>query len=327
MSKTTRPILARLREILRRQDPPGWGKNYIPAILAERAEAPGRSRPARVWSPKFQRDLHVLSSVELQVLLVALYHPHLFELHEQRMLAMEPRPHPLVGHPAVTDEALPSLRGTIAVAGLLDSVHLHPWIKFRDENRAQVTAPFPWVGDFLLFLIDDLGPYCINWTVKRAADDFDRSGKHSRPSRDPAKESIKAKTRHAIEELYYRDADIRTVRIVESDVPKKLSANLRRLYSSFCHEVVIDNDTRARVIDRLQGCLLTDKPPLETFLSLQAQVDLDVIVLKTLMEQAIWQRELRVDLFGAPIFPDCPLPPEKTNLLETFAHWFKRGGA
>ncbi len=327
MSKTTRPSLPRLREILRRQDPPGWSPNYVPAILAERTEAPGISRPSRVWSPKFRRYLHVLSSVEFSVLMVALYHPNLFELHEQRMLATESRPHPLEGHPAITDQKLRPLRGTIAVASRLGCLNLHPRIQFRDDHGHSITAPFPWIGDFLLFLVDDAGPYCVNWTVKRDADDFDRSGVRTKPARDPAKEAVRAKSRHAIEELYYRDADVRTMRIVERDIPKNLSANLRRLYTSYCRQIAVDDEVRTRVIDRLQGCLLTGTPPLEAFLTLQSHLDLDVMALKTVMEQAIWQRELRVDLFGPPIFPDCPLPPEASDVLDTFASWFKRGAA
>ena len=48
MPKAFKLILARLYEILRRQDPPQWGKQYDPAIRATREEAPstGRSRPA-----------------------------------------------------------------------------------------------------------------------------------------------------------------------------------------------------------------------------------------------------------------------------------------
>ena len=68
MPKTFKLTLARLYEILRRQDPPQWGKQYDPAIRATREEAPSRSRPAQVWSERLERYCHTLSLVEQKVL-------------------------------------------------------------------------------------------------------------------------------------------------------------------------------------------------------------------------------------------------------------------
>ncbi|MEW8143410.1 MAG: hypothetical protein AB2776_18630 [Candidatus Thiodiazotropha endolucinida] len=325
MSKITQPSIVRLQEILRRQDPPGWRKHYIPAILAERAEAPPKSRFARVWSPVFQRHIHVLSRVELATLFIILYYPNLIELQEQRMLAMEPRPHPLEGHPAVTVEKLPSLQGTVAVASRIDCLYLHPTINVPGEAGDMIPAPFPWIGDFLLFLLDEVGPYCVNLTVKDDHEDFGRSTIKEQPVRNPERDEAKIKARHAIEEIYYRDASIPTVRVVKKDLPKKLIDNLRRIYLSFCKPVNVDDEIRKRVLDRLQGCLLTGKPPLEAFLSMKLQFDIPVPIQKILMEKAIWRRELRVELFGDPVFPDQPLLQEKKDVVKEFANWFIRG--
>ncbi|MEW8509191.1 MAG: hypothetical protein AB2598_21135 [Candidatus Thiodiazotropha sp.] len=325
MSKTTKPNIGRLREILRRQDPPGWNKDYIPAILAERAEAPPKSRFARVWSPVFHRHIHVLSGVELAVLFIILYYPRLFELQEQRMLAMEPRPHPLEGHPAVSVEDLPLLQGTVAVASRIGCLDFHPTIYVPDELEELIPAPFPWIGDFLLFLFDEAGHYCVNLTVKDDHEDFGCSTIKEQPVRNPEKDEGKTKARHAIEEIYYRDANIPTIRIVKKDLPKKLIGNLRRIYLSFCKPVNVHDDIRKRFLDRLQGSLLTEVPPLEAFLSMKLQFDIPIPVQKILMEQAIWRRELRVELFGDPILPDQPLLPEKRDVVKEFAHWFIRG--
>lgn len=316
--------LSRLNEILRRQDPPRFGSEYVPAILAERTEAPAHSRPRRVWSPKLNRECHLLSSVEERAFRLALYNPDVFEVHEQRMLAMEARPHPLVGHPLGVGQLLPSLEGTIAVAERLDFLHLHPRLHVRGQDGAPVSAPFPWIGDLLLFVMDDQGPYCVNWTIKGSSEGFNRSFPKARPAKDPEKDRGEAKARHAIEEIYYRDAGIRTVRVVESDIPDTLDANLRRLYLAFGVTAELDTEIRARLLDRLQACLLTGRPPMEVFLSMRSQYDVNVLALKAYMEQAIWRRELRVDLFGAPIFADQPLVPEKTDVLTKYAHWFAR---
>lgn len=53
--------LPRLKEILRRQDPPKYAKDYDPAIRAIREEGPERSRPAQVWSELLGRYCHALS--------------------------------------------------------------------------------------------------------------------------------------------------------------------------------------------------------------------------------------------------------------------------
>lgn len=128
MPKAIKLTLARLKEILRRQDPPQWGKQYDPAIRATREEAPSRSRPAQVWSERLDRYCHTLSLVEQKVLLLALFNPQLFELQEQRMLATETRPHPLAGHSLATGLELPGLRGTIDVCERLDMIDRLPWI-------------------------------------------------------------------------------------------------------------------------------------------------------------------------------------------------------
>lgn len=120
-----RMTLARLRQIMRRQDPPAWGAAYQPGIFATRDEAPSISRAVQLWSEKLQRYVHGLSGPEQAALILALHHPQLFELQEQRMLPMEKRPHPLTGHPRATGMSLPDMRGTIAVAEHLDLLKLH----------------------------------------------------------------------------------------------------------------------------------------------------------------------------------------------------------
>lgn len=322
-----RSMLNRLKEILRRQDPPAWSPDYRPAILAERNEAPSRSRALRVFSPKLGRECHVLSAVELRALLLALYHPDVFEVHEQRMLAMEPRPHPLDGHPRAAGMVLAPVEGTISVAARLDYLHLHPWVAMEDDDGESLKVPYPWIGDLLIFLADEHGPYCVNWTVKATAEGFSGSIGSDRPVRDPKKDASKSCARHAIEEMYYRDAGIRTVRVTRKDIPDALDGNLRRLYLSLGYKVDLPTDTRRRVLDRLQGCLLTGQPPFEALLAMSRQFDVDVPALKAFMEQAIWHRQLRVELCGDPIFADRPLVPERTDVVRKYAHWFARGEA
>lgn len=324
MGRHTRPSASRLETILTRQDPPGRRADYIPSIKATRSEAPAKSRFAQVKSPKLGRKIHVLSTVEKQTLLLALYSPSLIDLHEQRMLAMEPRPHPLEGHPSVTGEELPPLMGTIAVAHRLDCLHLHPSFKMKIKDGSSIKVEFPWIGDLLLFLTDADGPYCVNWDIKKDDQGFEQSSVRSRPVRNPERDAEKVKMRHAIEELYYLDAGIRTVRVTESDVPPRLEENLRRLYASSVQDDGLDGEIRELLIERLRGGMLLGKPPLEIFLALKLQYGIEVRQCKLAMESAIWNRSLRVELYGDPILPDLPLIPEKRDVLKQYAHWFSR---
>ncbi|MGE1125628.1 hypothetical protein ACQJ02_29725, partial [Pseudomonas zeae] len=78
--------VARLTEILRRQQTPAFGPDYEPSIRACREEAPSGSRFATVWSQRIGRDIHTLSGPERAVLSIVLYCPWLKDLQEQRML-------------------------------------------------------------------------------------------------------------------------------------------------------------------------------------------------------------------------------------------------
>ena len=325
MGKRAYPNLARLREILRRQDPPAWSPDYEPAIKAVREEAPPRSRPAQVLSAKLNRYCHVLSSVELSVLFIALCHPDLIELHEQRMLSMEPCLHPLSGHPLSIGLDLPRLEGTISVAQRLDYLNLHPKVYLSDpKTNSKTPVPFPWTGDFLLFLVDKNGPYCLNWTVKGVSEDFNRSFGNGHPIKNQKQDAANVRARHAIEELYYLDAGIRTIRIVERDLPVNLIRNLRTLVLLHERPVDLPAEVRIELIERLRASVQTGRPPLEILLSLRHRFYIDLYSLKVAFYQAIWTRELRVDLFSNPIFISCPLMPEKKDVLVRFAHWFSR---
>lgn len=327
MGKSTTPSLTRLIEILRRQDPPKWGDQYEPAIKAVREEAPTVSRPAESWSTELGRNCHTLSGGELIVLFLVLHHPGLFEFQEQRALATEARPHPLTGHPLAVGMHLPTFKGTVSVAMRLGYLHLHPVVYMVEDDGAKVPVPFPWVGDFLLFMTDKDGPYCVNWTIKDDAEDFEKSMTKDRPVRDPFEDQVAEQARHAIEEIYYLDAGIRTVRVCSSTLPKRLTHNLRELFILQDLDVQIDADVKKTIVDRLHGCLLTGRPPIDAMLALRSQVTLSILDLKAVLYQAIWRRELRVDLFGDPLYIDLPLPREKVDVLRHFGHMFAREAA
>ncbi|WP_155419428.1 hypothetical protein [Chromobacterium subtsugae] len=325
MAKSMRLSLARLKEVLRRQDLPQWGRNYDPAIRATREEAPARSRFAQVWSERLGRYCHVLSSVEQDALLLALFHPGLFELQEQRILVTEARPHPLCGHVLAAGMSLPPLRGTIDVCDRLDMIGRHPWLNVdHPDGSGRIQVPTPFIGDFLLFLMDQDGPYCVNWTIKSSPDEFQHRLLGTKPARNPQAEISAVRSRHAIEERYYADAGIPTIRIVEHDLPELLIQNLRNLLLVQHRAVEVDAGLYAEICDRLQASIQTGQVPLDVLLSVMHRHDLSFDLAKASFARALWKRDVRAELMDEVIFIDRPLRTPRQDPLQVFSAWFAR---
>jgi len=254
-----------------------------------------------------------------------MFNQALFELQEERMLATEPRPHPLFGHPLAVGMVLPPLRGTIDVCERLDMIELHSWTQMElPDGTGRVPVPIPFIGDFLLFLVDQEGPYCVNWTVKSTSEEFARRLLDSRPARNPDAEINAVRGRHAIEELYYADADIRTVRIVDRDLPDLLIQNLRSLLLVQHRAAQVDAGIYAEICERLQASVQTGQRPLDVLLSVMHRYDIQLDVAKACFARALWQRDVRAELIDEPIFIDRPLKPQRRDPLQVFSAWFAR---
>ncbi|WP_139174823.1 hypothetical protein [Janthinobacterium lividum] len=325
MTKQRAITKSRFDEIMRRQLSPGWGAAYQPGIRATVSEAPSASRPAEFWAERLGRTVHALSSIETRAMILALWNPALFELHEQRMLSIVPTLHPLVAHPRADGLALAPLQGTIAVAERLNTLNLHPRMHYVDAKLGRVEIPSPLFGDLLLFLLDQNGPYCVNWSVKQAEADFGRSIDLKKRTRDPSKDAAKANARHAIEAQYYDDADIRTVRVVLNDLPDTLSHNLRVL---FLHQrrPDVSGATEADMIDRLKAATRMGEPPQGILLSMAARHGQSIDTLQKLAYHCLWTRKVKVDLFRQSIFLDRPLQEETIDPFHHYARLFSRGG-
>jgi hypothetical protein len=325
MAKPMHLTLARLKEVLRRQDTPKWGRDYDPAIRATREEAPARSRFLQIWHERLGRYVHALSSIEGKALLLAFFHKALFELQEQRVLFTEARPHPLQGHPLAVGLELPHLRGTIDVCDRLDMIERHLWIQVDlPDGTGRVPVPVPFIGDLLLFLVDNEGPYCVNWTIKSTPDGFDRPLLNSRPARNPQLEVSSVRARHAIEERYYADAGIKTVRIVDRDLPDLLIQNLRSLLLVQHRASQVDAEIYAEICERLQASVQTGQRPLDVLLSVMHRHDIQLDVAKACFARALWQRDVHAELMEESIFIDRPLRPKRRDPLHVFSAWFAR---
>ena len=320
-----RITLSRLKEIHRRQDPPRWSPNYEPTIKATREEAPSRSRCAQVWSERLGRYCHVLSSIEQKALIFALFHPGLFELHEQRVLSTEAREHPLANHPLMQGEVLPNVTGTIALCDQLSCLELHPVFKTRHpETLEPITVPIPWTGDLLLFIQDEAGPYCVNWSVKATSRDFQQNAFKAKPSIQPDADRHRVRTRHAIEELYYQNIGIPTIHVTDAELPARLIHNLRSFLLFLPYTKDVEPEVYEEICDRLRFGQLVQQPPLEVLLTVVHKHGITMEQARACFMRALWHRDVIAELMDEPIFLDRALLKQRRDPLKEYARWFSR---
>ncbi|WP_315134592.1 hypothetical protein [Achromobacter marplatensis] len=313
----------RLKLIEQRQLKPGWGPEYQPSIRATRDEAPANSRPSTVFSKKLGRDIHLLSLAERAAALLVLYHPGLFELREQHMLSPFRTPHPLADYLGVLPADMPMFEGTIDVADRLGRISDHPvvWVTKPDGN--QVRAAFPYLGDLLLFLRDSEGCYCVNWTVKKDPSAFSLTPHRLyNPLRVP-KAQARAEHRHHLEELYFSDAGIRTARVSEAEIDSSLIANLTALFSSTNTAARAGESETAYIVAKFQELVGLSITPLSILPEIERRTGVDRLDCVKILYAAIWNREVRVDLYR-PVLPDKPLRRERSDVLVDYSHWFAR---
>ncbi len=315
---------SRLREILRRQDPPKWGAAYEPAIRATREEAPSRSRPAKVWWEAMQRPVHVLSNPELWVLMILLYCPWLWELQEQRMLPFLPSPHPMASNHRACGMALPAMNGTLQVAERLGYLHWHPFLTIgKNKRQPAEDVPAPWIGDFLAYLEDDTGPFCVNINVKATRQGFSRPTINESPKINMKRAKKKTIARQEVERVLYDEAGIPTHEVAGDTLNEIVVANLQQIIVYQRRKTPFSSAERVEIIGELQRGMQAGKAALEVLQAATGSDQQRHYHAKTVMYQAIWQRQLRIDLFQH-FFIDYPLIPESRDVLDEYGAWLRR---
>ena len=316
---------ARVREMVKRQAVPKWGPAYVPAIRAARGEAPSLSKVSIVASSLLQRGVHALSKSEQACVALALYHPGLFELKEQHVMARMPAEHPLLGHPRATGMKLPTTTGTIGIAERLDIISQHP--KVHEVIRStegtisrMVTAP--WIGDLLLFLADERGPYCLSWDVKRYDGDHGKPGPLDWTERTAPRRVRAADARERVYVEYMRELNIRIVRTARSMMDDMLVINLIRLLVLHTQPIDLAPEAHMDLLCAFDEALLSGTTPSQVITTF-IKFGIDRLQSKRVLEQAIWERRIRIDLFSAWSV-DFPLSPEKRDPLLVHSDWFSR---
>lgn len=322
MSKSTRPSLPRLKQMLARQDPPAFGPDYVPSILATREEAPRDSRFSTCFDRRRGRNVHFLSLAEQRVGMILLHCPWLFEIQEQRLIHFDTRPHPLHEHPRLGSARVRSLRGACEVAESLGVLKHYPTIK-GSQDGVPYTVPFVFVGDLLGFFIGSRGPYCVNLNVKARRSDFSEPFEGDCAQRDPDLARERAVARHTIERVRYEEGGIKTVEVAAlEEVQDALYCTLRDLFLWQKRPCTLSESIRRDVVGALKLGVLAGHSAREVILRLhQKDASLEIEQLKRVFFHAVWNRELRLDLFS-PVLIDTPMRPEQRDVLDVYAHWF-----
>lgn len=325
--------LRRYRRFRERQSKIQWGPSYEPAIKAVRGEAPSSSSPGTLPATGLSRVIHAMSWPEKVAASLALY-ANPFELHDQHVFYPSSMQHPLAYHPLYCDRPWPVTEGTFALAEKLGLARWHPsaW-----DDRAECPSPDEaeqdamgaweigaWIGDFLLFLKDDKGePYILFWDVKKSAEDHGKPGGEL-IRRLSAQESARAQARSTVCAAYAEQLGSRIVDVSSEIIPRSLATTLVSLCRASAADVDLPPTAVADLLCAFQIGVGTGEPArhiAKRFLSTEQ----DLRYAKSLLEIAVWQRRVRVDLHQ-PVLWDRPLLPERKDVLAEFAQLFSRRG-
>jgi len=306
--------------IIERQRNFHWGDQYTPSVLAQVSEAPRGSRVSRLVSSKLGRNLHALSSPERLFIQLALHHPRLFDLHEQKMLSPVPTVHPLYGHPLTRGKFLPPVVGTLEIAESIGFEHFA--ICVTDEDGARNWHPFPYQGDLLLYLTSTDGvPYAINWTIKSTQEDFAerrRSKLKTRPQLK--KDRDHAELRFRLEEEYYERIGIRTVQLSPELISPVARGNLDLLWAVHGRELTLDPLLLADYSSDISEAVRVGDPVAEVAIRYGARWGHRDQFL-TRIYHDIWYRNLLVNLLR-PLQIDHPLLSQGGDLIVEYASLF-----
>ena len=309
---------------------------YKAVTRATPKEAPRTSRPGTLYWKPFGRELQYMSLPERIAMTVALYNPDVFAIADQHRLHRFPAHHPLAGRADTQGLVLRPFEGTAKVAHRLGMWNAHPRVyeQLPDSTGSDgISIPgdvvehlFCYVGDLLLFLRDQATgkPYVVNWTVKPTETAFSdpnfyRTDKRIRneDGRRRARE-----LRHQLEEEYFKDAGIRTVRVITERIPANVVNNLRRLICR-AHDRHNLNAVQVTEMEQAFEELLAQRQTLLSEIeNLTTRFSCTLEDCHIVFHQAIWNRRLRVSLHE-PILLDQPLQPETTDVLQQFRGWFK----
>lgn len=307
--------------IMSRQGRFQWGDSYTPCTLAVPREAPKGSRVTRLNSRKLGRTLHALSTPERVFTQLALYHPNLLDIHEQKMLWPYGAAHPLKGHPLTKGTFPPPIRGTIEIAEEIGHKHHEVTVSMPDGVRRRL--PFPYQGDLLLYLLGPDGiPFAVNWSIKdRDAAFSERRLSSAKTPVQQRKDQEHAQRRAELERAYYASAGIRTLQLSLERINTTVRANLDLLFSMHCLPLSHSADLLDDFSTDVQIAVRSGNPVAHIALEYGRHWGSpDQFIAR--IYQDIWERRLPVNFFK-PFLIDHPLETDGGDLLEVYGRLFE----
>ena len=311
-----------LRRIRSRQDENRFLSEYVPSTKAERGEAPSVSWAIKIHVRRFDRDVHCLSRGEYHAALLALHHPGLRDLHEQKMLHPTPAAHPAYGFPGYSGRDLRPVRGTLDVASRLNWLEFHPRIYVRDPDDGRLApVPFPYQGDLLLYLAGaDNALNLIDWTIKEDPEGFRDPAPGSRKRSEREREKLYR--RRTMQRIYYADIGVPTIEVTNQEIDEHMANNLREAFPYSQREIPDIPSHKLKVIlFTFRSAIKDGVTPTKVLGFLEHNGLCTIREGKTIFYRAIWERILRVDMFS-PIVLDARVRPEREDIFKRYANYF-----
>lgn len=309
----------------RARNAPGWSCDHQAAIQAKPGQAPQMSWAYRIEHPVFGQTIHVLSRAEYVLVFLALYSDKLFCLWDQFRFDVLPGPHPLHGHPGLVGQPIRQHRGTLMIAKELGVVSSHPkaFVVQKGSEEGGAWVPRPMLGDFLLFLLDNDGPYCVHLDIKSNAAAHGKPGPERFNVRAGVKRNKNAVNKNAIKAQYMAELGIRQVFLHPGLLDTQVACNLRFLFQWTVRSVELGFIQQQELAELFRTALRLGTPPALVIARCASRWGWSATECRRLLFQSIWRRELRVDLFDA-ILVDRALQPERRDVLLVYENWFMR---
>ncbi len=229
----------------------------------------------------------------------------------------------LQNHPQAPGIKFRPFAGTLEVFERL-GLKRHQSIRIAVDAEGTVqSVPFPYFGDLRLFMVDNQGPYCVNWPVKRKFEDFRGRGPRSKPRRRDDHDDPASVMRQEFERTYHEDAGIRTQPVAFDQLNTEVRLNLRNTFLDECRKIELSATQRCDALDVAKEYIGKDVPMCVVARRMALAIGCLDEEACWLIHQAIWRRELRVDLFR-PVLTTKPLRAEVHDVLDVYGAWFSR---
>lgn len=303
----------------------GWSSDHQPVIKAKPGQAPQMSWAYRIEHPLFGQTIHALSRPEYCLVHLALYSDKLFCLWDQFKFDVLPGPHPLHGHPELVGQEVRQHRGTLMIAKDLGVLSSHPKVFVVKEGSVDGGAwvPKPMLGDFLLFLVDEEGPYCVHFDIKSNADAHGKPGPRQFKTGSGKRRQSNAMNKTQIKAQYMADLGVRQVFLHPDRLDTQVACNLRFLFQWSVRPVGLTAIQQQEMGELYCSAMKSGTPPALVIERCRSRWGWPAEECRRLLFQSIWRRELRVDLFDAVLI-DRPLLPEQQDVLVAYRSWFMR---